>query len=267
MSTYINEMWNHRSLLTSMTRFTWLLDSLQSSSATTFSWCSSVNSLRILISLPSRFCDLLIFFLVMHLMATGELGCCNNKKYNLKREHTRVPFGNSDSRYKVAFACIAHKLYIPGQPRTFNDNLPADSVLWTRPQTHHDLSGPWCCTRNPRQFPWFTSTVRSSYMMPSEDDGQSRGAAPESCDVCLLLDLARESRCVQCELWSHAAIFVVCVCVREVNRVCYLIHCKFSLNRRTGTALKKKHNSLIIVFHNWCFKHATSFIYQCKIIY
>lgn len=57
--------------LTSITRLTQSWDSLQSNRATTFSWCSSVSSLRIFISLPSKFCVLINPFLVMHLMATG----------------------------------------------------------------------------------------------------------------------------------------------------------------------------------------------------
>lgn len=50
--------------------------SLQSYSATTFSWWSSVNSFNILISFVSSICDLVIFFLVILLMATVKLCLC-----------------------------------------------------------------------------------------------------------------------------------------------------------------------------------------------
>ena len=65
---------------------------MQSSRATTLSWCNSVSSLRILISLPSRFWLFAKFFFVIALIATTLLGACNNNNISFRWNSKHTEF-------------------------------------------------------------------------------------------------------------------------------------------------------------------------------
>lgn len=102
--------------LTSMTRKTLCCDSLQSRSATTFSWCSSVSSFKILISFPRRFCDLAKLFLVILLMATGKFVFCEYKRRKKKRVSMCRHVSTLNSRWVISPNHKFHHVFLLHAP-------------------------------------------------------------------------------------------------------------------------------------------------------